>query len=58
MRLALLAAGIATFATVATSYLPPDVGVNRVGVTGNGIIVASGSNEDGDASNIGAGTAA
>ena len=48
VRLALLAAGVATFATVATSYLPPETGVNRVGVTGNGIIVASGSNEDGD----------
>ena len=47
VRLALLAAGVATFATVATSYLPPDTGIKSVGVAGNGIIVASGSDEDG-----------
>ena len=48
VRLALLAAGVATFATVATSYLPlTDTGIKGVGVAGNGIIVASGSDEDG-----------
>ena len=46
--LALLAAGVATFATVATSYPPPDTGIKDVGVADNGMIVASGSNEDGD----------
>ena len=47
VRLALLAAGVATFATVATSYPPPDTGIKDVGVADNGMIVASGSNEDG-----------
>ena len=46
-RLALLAAGVATFATVATSYPPPDTGIKHVGVASNGMIVASGSNVDG-----------
>ena len=47
VRLALLTAGVATFATVATSYPPPDTGIKDVGVADNGMIVASGSNEDG-----------
>ena len=47
VRVALLAAGVATFATVATSYPPPDTGIKDVGVADNGMIVASGSNEDG-----------
>ena len=47
VRLALLAAGVATFATVATSYPPPDTGIQRVGVAGNRMMFASGRNEDG-----------
>ena len=50
---ALLAAGVATFATVATSYLPPDVGINRAGIASNEAIVASGSNEEGSFQYIG-----
>ena len=47
VRLALLAAGVATFATVATSYPQPETGINRVGIAGSGHIVASATNEEG-----------
>ncbi len=40
VRLALLAAGVATFATVATSYPVPGIGVGGVGVAEDGSIVA------------------
>ena len=41
VRLALLAAGMATFATVATSAPPPLTGVRSVGVAGDGAIMAA-----------------
>ena len=41
VRLALLAAGVATFATVATSAPPPLTGVRSVGVAGDGAIMAA-----------------
>ena len=42
VRLALLAAGVATFATVATSPILPESGVRSVGVAGDGAIMAGG----------------
>ncbi len=47
VRLALLAAGVATFATVATSAPPPITGVRSVGVSEDGAIVAA-ANDGGD----------
>ena len=41
VRLALLAAGVATFATVATSYPGADTGIRSVGIAGDGTVVAS-----------------
>ena len=41
VRLALLAAGIATFATVATSYPLPVTGIRSIGVAGDGAIMAA-----------------
>ena len=46
VRLALLAAGVATFATVATSYVMPVTGIRSLGVAETGIIVASYSNDE------------
>ena len=45
VRLALLAAGVATFATVATSYPVPVTGIRSVGVAVDGGIVASDAND-------------
>ncbi len=46
VRLALLAAGVATFASVATTYPATHVGIDRVGIASNGVVVASSSNEE------------
>ena len=41
VRLALLAAGVATFASVATSYTLPVTGIRSIGVAGDGAIMAA-----------------
>ena len=46
VRLAMLAAGVATFATVATSYQVTDTGIESVGIGGDGTIVAAGKEFD------------